>query len=216
MEKIRGREEKMKMLHYRLVILIILIMVIFGCGTTKPSRLYLLRATLFSSEQKNFKNDTRSPKTILIGPILIPEYLDRPQMVLPVTRNELEILEHHRWAEPLDENIMQVLAENLEQLLTSNKIFPFNEFTAANFTNQLKVGITRFGIEENKTAVLKGSWALYDRSNNILLQHKFNFDQSISSREYNEIIPVYNKLLAQLSQEISRSISSDSLDVFSP
>ena len=40
-----------------------------------------------------------------VGPITLPKYLDRPQIVSRASRNQLALGEFDRWAEPLQENV---------------------------------------------------------------------------------------------------------------
>src|SRR5262245_1734462 len=48
-----------------------------------------------------------------VGPVLLPGYLDRPQVATRGGDDELEISMYHRWAEPLERGIAEVLAANL-------------------------------------------------------------------------------------------------------
>jgi len=62
-----------------------------------------------------------------VGPVQIPGYLDRPQIGTRTGRNELSFSETERWGEPLQQNVTLVLAQNLAQLLRTDRIslFPF-------------------------------------------------------------------------------------------
>ena len=44
-----------------------------------------------------------------VGPIRLPSYLDRDQMVTRVTQNRFAVAENDRWAEPLEDNFALVL-----------------------------------------------------------------------------------------------------------
>ena len=107
-----------------LLILIMLSVVLAGCVGTNPSqpaRFYMLSPT----------NDTKTPAqanigegriTIGIGPVEIPEYLNRAQIVTRVSPTELKLAEFDRWAEPLNNNFSRVLAENLTSLLYNDPV----------------------------------------------------------------------------------------------
>ena len=55
-----------------------------------------------------------------VGPITVPKYLDRPQIVTRSGRNQLALGEFDRWAEPLQDNVLRVLAENLAFLIPTD------------------------------------------------------------------------------------------------
>ena len=51
-----------------------------------------------------------------IGPIHLPDYLDRAQIVSRTSPNRLRVNDFQRWASPLDKDMTRVLAENIKQL----------------------------------------------------------------------------------------------------
>ncbi|MDQ1277092.1 MAG: uncharacterized protein QG555_131, partial [Thermodesulfobacteriota bacterium] len=54
-----------------------------------------------------------STLTITVGPVSLPAAVDRPQLVLSVTPNQVAVDEFNRWASPLKGDIARVIAENL-------------------------------------------------------------------------------------------------------
>ena len=44
---------------------------------------------------------SRDGPSIYVGPVAVPESVDRAPMVLHSTANQVELSEEHRWAEPL-------------------------------------------------------------------------------------------------------------------
>jgi uncharacterized lipoprotein YmbA len=57
-----------------------------------------------------------------VGPITLPKYLDRPQIVTRSGRNPLTLAEFDRWAKPLQDNVSRVLAENLARHIPTDHI----------------------------------------------------------------------------------------------
>lgn len=94
-----------------------------GCLNFKPSddptRHYALSPLLaFEPTNKN------SQKIIGLARILIPEYLDRPKIIIEIEPNEYTIAEFHRWTEPLDRSISRVITQNLTSQLPNYAIIP--------------------------------------------------------------------------------------------
>src|SRR5262245_5202194 len=54
---------------------------------------------------------------VIVSPVHIPAVVDRPQMVLSTSGNEVTVLEFHRWAEPLDAGIARVLTRAMSREL---------------------------------------------------------------------------------------------------
>src|SRR5258706_3147073 len=56
---------------------------------------------------------------IYVGPVAVPEAVDRAPMVLHNSANAVELSEEHRWAEPLKTAIPRVVAEHLMRLFNT-------------------------------------------------------------------------------------------------
>jgi uncharacterized lipoprotein YmbA len=92
---------------------IVLIMTAGACASAPPERLYAL-----SSGVRGAAFPARSPaRSVVVAPAVLPEIVDRPQLVLRTDENRIALLEQQRWAEPLRLGISRVVAEDLGQLL---------------------------------------------------------------------------------------------------
>ena len=63
--------------------------------------------------------------SIGVGPVQMPEYLNRPQIVSRKSTIELFLDEFNKWAEPLEDNFTRVLAENLANILRTDPVVIF-------------------------------------------------------------------------------------------
>src|SRR5919109_1073251 len=95
-------------------------LLIGGCAS-QPSRFYLLSAPP-SAEPVPLGTSGGQGATIGVGPVTLPRYLDRPQIVTQTSPYELKLAEFDRWAEALDINFSRVLAENLSLLLPTARV----------------------------------------------------------------------------------------------
>jgi len=74
---------------------------ILGCAkSSKPVEYYMLDASVGIDNNQTLKGD--EGPMIGLGPIRLPEYLDRFQMVVAVSENKYKLIDGHRWAEKLD------------------------------------------------------------------------------------------------------------------
>lgn len=88
-----------------------------GCATSPASRFYTLSAVRVAESKPAIK-----PMTIAIGPITIPDLVDRPQIVSTIDANRVSIDEFARWADPLKSQIGRALAEDLMQLVPGSVV----------------------------------------------------------------------------------------------
>lgn len=87
-----------------------------GCGTTAPSRYYVL-APGENIPVNLVHHEHLQDLKVVVVPAIIPKHLDRPVLVAYSGDHELVYSEFERWAEPLADNVTRVLVGNLEQLL---------------------------------------------------------------------------------------------------
>jgi len=118
-------------------------MVLVGCPSTQPSKFYVLTPISFPEQQGDILSGPHA-LAIGIGPIEIPDYLDRPQSVKRRSLQELDLAEFHKWAEPLNENVSHVLAENLSALLSTDRIEEYPWRSSISVDYQVIVDVLQF------------------------------------------------------------------------
>lgn len=89
-----------------------------GCGSSPTHNYYLLKAADAPSRA------TDSGLALGIGPVTVPEYLNRNAMVYSGPGNRLHVARLDRWAEPLQESIPRVLGLNLAAELGTQDLRP--------------------------------------------------------------------------------------------
>ena len=60
--------------------------------------------------------------SIGVGPVALAEYIDRPNLVIAESPNQLAVAEDHRWAGDLAASIARVTAANLGRRLHTGNI----------------------------------------------------------------------------------------------
>lgn len=180
----------------------------FGCGTSQPSHFYLLRA--LSPASASGLSDTKpSSRSLGLGPVTLPKYLDRPQIVTTTGAHEVELAEFHKWAEPLSENVSNVLAENLSALLSTDRIeqYPWKSSTPVDY--QIVVDVLQFDGTRGGEAVLVAWWRLVgDDEKTIITTKKTSFTQHPTSQEYEALVEAMSQNLTGLSREIAQAIKA--------
>lgn len=196
---------KRKFEYWKSIGLILVFMVLGGCGaTTQPSKFYLLNS--LSSSEKAVSN-VSAGMAIGIGPIHIPEYVDRPQIVTRISENELKLAEFHKWAEPLKDNIPQVLADNLSVLMRTDQvnIYPWKRSTPIDY--QVTIDISRFDTSSDAEAHLVARWQVFGHdTRKVLALKKSHLKAPLQSSDYHSIVSALNQTLADLSRAIATSI----------
>ena len=109
--------------------IIILTFLLSGCVRNNgPVQFYMLDADSGVADTVRVYAAGQGP-LIGLGPIRIPEYLNRPQMIVAIADNQYRLFENHRWAEPLDQNISLALFKALPRQTGTDRIvrFPWSQ-----------------------------------------------------------------------------------------
>ena len=197
------------MTMFRLPILpfgaILLALVLFdGCGRTGPSRFYMLTPEARSASRHEMPKDV----AIGVGPVAVPFYLDRPNIVTRVGPNQVALSEFDKWAGSLKENIPHVLSENLSSLLNTDRIEIFPWSRDAGVRLQLVADIIRMdAAPEEAEAVLEARWTLIDgNSGKTMHRRKSVIRKPIRGEGYPEIVAAISETLDDLCREIAPEI----------
>jgi hypothetical protein len=174
-----------------------------GCSSSPATHFYVLSAV---PSPTSIAANGAEP-AVGVGPVELPEYLDRPQIVTRSGQNELNLAEFDRWGESLKDNAAEVLAENLAILLPSKKIsvYPWKRATQINY--QVAAKITRFDRAENGETVLRVRWTLLDGSGTELLSRESRYAESAAGADYGATVAAMNRALAQFSREVANVIN---------
>ena len=60
--------------------------------------------------------------TLAVGPVTVPPYLDRPQIVTRTSRAKLTLADFEQWAGPLADTTARVLSEDLALLIPTERV----------------------------------------------------------------------------------------------
>jgi uncharacterized lipoprotein YmbA len=194
----------MNKLYKTLIVALSLPLILLGCGSTPASNYYLL-----SAQAQQTPSGT-SP-SVGVGPIEIPEYLNRHAMVYNRDGNQLHIASFERWAEPLDSSILRVVRMNLASILNTQDVqaFPWKKSDRPEYG----VAVTILNLDANdEGAKLVVEWHLSrPQSKETLMRRIDKLQLDLPAGEVNatEVAAAYSELLYQLSSKIAAEITAD-------
>jgi uncharacterized protein len=125
-----------------------------GCASTTQSHFYTLSPVSkpAASAVANY--------SVSVGPVTIPAAVDRPQIVVRVGPNQVDIDEFNRWASPLQNDIARVVAENLVLMLGIPDVTVFPQTTAAGASYRVVISVLRFDSVPGGAATLDAVWTV--------------------------------------------------------
>ena len=94
--------------------------------------------------------------SIAVGPVSVPEIVDRPQIVVRSGPNKVFIDEFHRWGSPLGDGISRVVAENLSAILRTRLVAVFPKATSAGAKYRAIIDVMAFDSEPGAAVDRRG------------------------------------------------------------
>ncbi|MGO9377289.1 MAG: membrane integrity-associated transporter subunit PqiC [Dissulfurispiraceae bacterium] len=193
------------------IVLGALIFTLTGCGGSAPSKFYQLS----SLETQSMVSRDISPEHSLIvavGPVRMPDYLDRPQIVTRSGKNELTLAEFDRWGGSLDNDVVRVLAADISAMLPADRFFvsqwsPILD-SQVPVSYRVEVLADRFEGALGGSVTLRAQWAIFGKDKVLLFKKESTISEQANDNSYDALVDAMSKTLERLSREISSAISS--------
>lgn len=179
-----------------------------ACAGTAPSKFYTLDSLQMQQGIQEYTSRT-SGCILVVGPVTIPDYMERPQIVTRSSGQEIYIDEFNRWAGSLSEDIMRVLTENLSVLLSQAHISASQWTLGSTAKYQVPIDVRRFDVMPDGNVLLKANWSIYDQGKKqTLTTSETLVKETIVGQDYNAKVSAMSKALEALSRDIADAIKA--------
>jgi len=173
-----------------------------GCGRSPAVTFYTLNAMAPEATAP-----TTTPRAVAVGPVTLPELIDRPQLVIRVAANRVEILETHRWAESLQSEIPRLLAENLARLLRPARVSAYQQSASRDAEFRVLVDIQRFETIPGEGVTIEALWSVRRtavgstprRGHSLVLE-------PAGGKNYEALVAAHGRALAAISGDIAQAL----------
>jgi uncharacterized lipoprotein YmbA len=174
-----------------------------ACGRTPPAKFYTLQPV----ERAPLGHSIARDVALAVGPVAIPESMDRNEIVTHDADNAVSFSEYHRWAGSLQGSIASVFAQNIGSLLKTERITPFTNENIFQPSHRVVVNINRYESRLSKEFLLNATWSIKDlKGRKSLLIRNSIIRESLTSASYEELVVAQSKALAALSEEMAKAI----------
>jgi uncharacterized lipoprotein YmbA len=185
-------------------LLSVLLLSLAACvGGTSSSQFYMLEP-INDLEHKGSAGAIKK-QVILLSPVRIPHYVDRPQIVTATDKNVYQLSELNRWAEALDHNISRALAENLTILVPAEVLSPSTSTMAGRVDFRVSVNILEFHVDPQGQAGLKAQWQVI-RNDGMTLNQQVAYRAPASTSDYRIIVEALNDCLNRMSRDLATEL----------
>lgn len=176
-----------------------------GCSRSPRVTFY----TLESGAQAMTAAAATSVPVIVVGPVTLPEVVDRPQLVMRVAVNRVDILETHRWAEPLKSEIPRLIAENLGGLLGSSRVSSYLQHVGADADFRVLVDIQRFESSPGEAVTVEAVWTLRRVAGGARKTGRTLVREPVRAEGYDPVVAAYGRALLAVSSDLASAIRAE-------
>ena len=175
-----------------------------GCTQSAPTRYY----TLSTATQQQTAQHSAKGLVIGLGPLSLPQYLDRPDIVTRAGAHQMKLAEQSKWAEPLEPLLTRIMAEDLYALTGASDVIPVPQRGDLPLDRVVEVDFTRFDASEAGEVTLDDRWRVYrgDYDTLVASGRSQTAEQGAAVPDYDAIVAAMSRAVGQLSAEIAAAI----------
>jgi uncharacterized lipoprotein YmbA len=188
-----------------LLVLLGLLCGLTACSTSPKVNFYTLSAIAKATDVKPV-----SPLGggVAIGPVTLPEIVDRAQLVVQLKDSQVDILEFHRWAEPLKSQIPRLVADDVGRLLGSYRVTAYPQIAGSDADVTVPVDIQRFSTEGDNV-VIDAFWTLRRSSGEVARSGRSTVREAVAGKGYDAVVEAYSRALFSISSDIADALRGE-------
>ena len=179
---------------HRLAAIVLLSILLAGCAVAPP-RYYTLAAVPPDAAAQAVAA-TAAPSRIVVGPVNLPDYLDRRPII---TRDNAY------WAAPLQDMVPRVLVADLAARLPNDRVEGFPELSG---DYRIVVDIDRFDVDASGLATLTARLRIYGKTApQALLVGDATLQQQADASDYQAGTAALSAVLGDLADHLAQALT---------
>jgi uncharacterized lipoprotein YmbA len=180
----------------------LMLVLLAGCSRSPRVAFYTLNATATPEAA------TQALEAVVIGPVTLPDLLDRPQFVVSIDANRVDILEMQRWAAPLKSEIPRVIAEDLAALLKPTRVSAYPQTTGFDAVYRVQIDIQRLEMTEGKGVALDALWSIRRSDGGSLKSGRTVVNEPVTIAGYEPLVAAQSRALVAVSRDLAQALRS--------
>ena len=180
-----------------------------GGGSQAPPRRYYVLNSLHTVDNQHQPIADLKKAVVVFGPLTLTQVLDRPQIIIRQSDNEIRVTDLDRWAEPLHENLARVVVDNLAVLISNARVIRFPSPRSLPIDYQVIMEVTRFDGKPGEKVVLRARWAILgDNGETVLLKQESVLNEPTGGNTIADMVSAQSRLAAEFSRELARAFKT--------
>lgn len=175
------------------------LLLLCGCGRS-PEVKYYVMPTLNAG-------GTSDGPPVIVGPIQIPRLLDRPQLVWRTGPTRIHSEDNHRWGSSLQAEIQRALAENLRELLPSQRVSGYPAEDPGGEAYRVSVDVEQLDADPGAGITLRARWIVRRGASPTPLTVENALVKAPLERDgAGDVVAAYGAVMEQLSRQVAERV----------
>ncbi|MBP0596090.1 membrane integrity-associated transporter subunit PqiC [Paraburkholderia sp. LEh10] len=171
-----------------------------GCKSP-PTSFYTL-----SSDASLQRSGDALTGTVVVGPVTVPDLIDRPQIVTRMSNNEVALNEFARWGEPIRSGVAATIAGDLARLLGSDRVSMSSQSVADTQAWRVRVDIVQFDSMPGEAVAIDALWTVHVAGRTTLLTGRSIVREPAPDAGYDALVAAQSRALASVSRDIAAAM----------
>ena len=181
-----------------------LCLLLAACSSTPPQRHYTLGPV---AEPAAAVSSATAGPSLVIGPVGVPEAIDRLQILRTVEGARAEVSEANRWAGPLKDEIARRLAGEIARQRGFGRVVAWPQTSVVQPDLTLPVDVLRFEARGFESVTLEAVWTLRQNGKD-LASRRFAATEAIAGGNYEGLAAAHGRLVDALARDVATALKT--------
>ena len=145
---------------------------------------------------------------LAVGPIEIPRYVDRPELVTRVGAHGLVPWNEHRWGGSLRTDLLDAVARDLGALLGTLRVVVYPAEARFPVHYRVLIDFRALDVEPERAVLLHAVWTVAGADGRALLVQESSFEEPVASPGFEDLVAAQRSALGRLDREIAERIAA--------
>jgi uncharacterized lipoprotein YmbA len=169
-----------------------------GCSSP-PVKYYTLSAVAPAAS-------TTSTISVVIGPVAVPSVIDRPQIVITTSANQVAVDDYSRWASPVQDNLARAVADNLAAILGTPRVTLSQSSLGAETEYRVQIEVRNFESAPGKYAALDAAWTVRRLKDGRTETGRASVREQVEGEGFEPLAAAHSRAIAKMSNDIADAI----------
>jgi len=171
-----------------------------GCASP-PARFYTLSPVPMPAS-------AATQVCVAVGPVSVPAAVDRPQIVVTTSANQVEINEWNRWASPLQDSLARVIADELSATLQTPCVTVFQNSPQTKVDYRVEIEVRNFESALGKEAAVEAVWTVYRMNDGKSRFGRTAARETVHEPGFDAVAAAHSRAVGRVSEDIAAAVQT--------